>query len=213
MSNSDFFRTVARAFGRGVFPHQLSWILDLPGRGLIMPARTVAARVPVRADSRVLEVGPGSGYYTVDVARRVPEGTLTLLDIQPEMLERCARKLDAAGVSRYLTVEADGAQLPFADGAFDVIFMVTVFGEIDERDRFLSEAYRVLVPGGTLSITEHHPDPDFESSEQVISAVERFGFVADEPIGWRWAFTVNARRGGHAPPDTGPNEGSTTEAP
>ena len=45
----------SRAFGRGVFPHQLTWFLDLPGRGLIMSARTVAGRLPVKPDARVLE--------------------------------------------------------------------------------------------------------------------------------------------------------------
>lgn len=62
MSDPTRLELFSRAFGRGVFPHQLSWVLDLPGRGVIMSAKTVADRLPVKPDAHILEVGPGSGY-------------------------------------------------------------------------------------------------------------------------------------------------------
>lgn len=90
MGIRDIASIWARAFGRGVFPHQMTWVLDLPGRGLIMSAKKVAKRLPVKDNAKVLEIGPGSGYYSIEMAKRIPEGELTLLDIQPEMLEKCA---------------------------------------------------------------------------------------------------------------------------
>ncbi len=173
----------------------MTWILDFPGRGLIMSAKKVAQRLPVAPDARVLEVGPGSGYYSVQVARSIPDGHLTLLDVQPEMLEKCARKLESAGISNFSTEQADGKSLPFEDESFDAIFMVTVFGEIEGRESFLSEAVRVLRPGGVISITEHHPDPDFESAEAVSGFLREHGFVPAKKLGWRWAFTLNAVKG------------------
>jgi ubiquinone/menaquinone biosynthesis C-methylase UbiE len=170
------------------------WVLDLPGRGLIMSARTVAGRLPVRPDAQVLEVGPGSGYYSVEVARRIPDGKLTLLDIQQEMLETCAEKLKFAGIQNFSTQQADGKSLPFADALFDALFMVTVFGEIEARDAFLREAARVLKPNGVLSITEHHPDPDFEPADMVAESLKAHGFVPLQKLGWRWAYTLNALR-------------------
>ena len=188
-----------RAFGRGVFPHQMTWFLDLPGRGLIMSAQTVAGRLPVRPDARILEIGPGSGYYSVAAARRVPRGQLVLLDIQPEMLEKSARKLTAAGISNFQTQVSDGSALPFAAHSFDAIFMVTVFGEIEQRNAFLADAARVLKPGGVLSITEHHPDPDIEDARTLRAVLEENGFLAQAPLGWRWAYTLNA----HTPEGVG----------
>lgn len=170
------------------------WVLDLPGRGLIMSAHTVANRLPLRPDAQVLEVGPGSGYYSVEVARRIPDGRLTLLDIQPEMLEKSAERLRSAGIRNFSTQQADGKTLPFASGSFDALFMVTVFGEIEERDAFLDEAARVLKPNGVLSITEHHPDPDFEHAQEVTENLKAHGFVPLQKLGWRWAYTVNAVR-------------------
>lgn len=192
-SRRDLFR---RAFGRGVFPHELAWFLELPGRGLILSARTLADRLGLRPDARVLEVGPGSGYFSVEVARRVPQGSLALLDLQPEMLEKAARRLRAEGLTNVTTHPADGAAMPFEDGRFDVVFLVTVFGEIAAQDDFLAEAARVLTPGGLLSITEHHPDPDFEPVDAVSAALRRHGFVPAAPQGWRWAYTLNARKPG-----------------
>lgn len=194
MKRPELIGTLSRAFGRGVFPHQFMWILDLPGRGLIMSAHTVANRLPIRPDAQVLEIGPGSGYYSAEVARRIPDGKLTLLDIQQEMLDQSAEKLRSAGIRNFLTQQADGKTLPFASGSFDALFMVTVFGEIEQRDAFLGEAARVLKPNGVLSITEHHPDPDFEDAQAVAESLIAHGFEPLQKLGWRWAYTINAVR-------------------
>lgn len=193
MNMKDVVSIWTRAFGRGVFPHQMTWVLDLPGRGLIMSAKKVAKRLPVSGHAKVLEIGPGSGYYSVEMAKRIPQGKLTLLDIQPEMLNKCAEKLKAAGLHNFSTQTPEGNKLPFKDNSFDAIFMVTVFGEIEGREAFLAEAARVLKKYGVLSITEHHPDPDFESAEQIATALAAHGFKADQKLGWRWAYTLNAR--------------------
>lgn len=194
MKRSDLIGTLSRAFGRGVFPHQLMWVLDLPGRGLIMSAHTVANRLPIRSDAQVLKIGPGSGYCSVEVARRIPDGRLTLLDIQQEMLDQSAEKLRSAGIRNFSIQQADGKTLPFASGSFDALFMVTVFGEIEKRDAFLDEAARVLKPNGMLSITEHHPDPDFEDAQAVAESLKAHGFEPLQKLGWRWAYTINAVR-------------------
>lgn len=195
MKLSEKLAIWSRAFGRGVYPHQMTWFLDLPGRGLIMSARTVANRLPVSPTDRVLEIGPGSGYYSVEVAKKVMQGELVLLDIQEEMLEKSREKLKALNITNFSTKKSDGKSLPFEDSTFDAIFMVTVFGEIEERSSFLSEATRVLKPGGVLSITEHHPDPDFEPAHEVETILKEHGFIPQQRLGWRWAYTSNAKNG------------------
>jgi ubiquinone/menaquinone biosynthesis C-methylase UbiE len=194
MKLSEQMSLWSRTFGRGVFPHQMAWFLDLPGRGLIMSAKTVAKRLPIASDAKVLEIGPGSGYYSLEVAKRIPNGNLSLLDIQEEMLNKSTKKLQAAGISNFTTHQSDGKALPFAANSFDAMFLVTVFGEIEMRDSFLSEAHRVLKIGGILSITEHHPDPDFEDFDTVSANVQSHGFELIQQFGWRWAYTLNARK-------------------
>lgn len=193
MKMSERFKMWSRAFGRGVFPHQMSWFLDLPGRSLIMSAKTVADRLSVGPDAVVLEIGPGSGYYSLEVAHRIPDGHLRLVDIQQEMLEKSATKLSAAGITNCTTHLSDGKSLPLDANSIDAIFLVTVFGEIEDQNAFLSEALRVLKPQGLLSITEHHPDPDFESAPRVAEKMRAHGFTPAQKLGFRWAYTLNAR--------------------
>ena len=57
------------------FPHQMSFILELPLRRLLVSPEQLADRLHLKQDSRVLEVGCGSGVFSVEVARRVPPGT------------------------------------------------------------------------------------------------------------------------------------------
>src|ERR1051325_3476977 len=80
---------------RKVFPHQLSRLIDNPLRRLLLSPRTLVNRLDLSETSRVLEVGPGSGYLSVELAERIPRGELVLLDLQPEMLSKARRKVES----------------------------------------------------------------------------------------------------------------------
>ena len=183
--------TFKNAVGRGVFPHQMSFILDLPLRNILLSPRKLVSRLPLTATTHVLEVGAGSGFYSVEVARRVSKGYLELLDLQPEMLRKAQQKLEAEGLFNARYRVADAGKLPFIEHCFDVVFLVTVLGEIADQKAFLSEAHRVLKPKGILSISEHHPDPDFSPFAKVKSLVEEGGFDLLEHYGGKWSYTVN----------------------
>ena len=182
-----------RTISRGVYPHQFAWVLELPWRRLVLSPELLASRLPLRPDSSVLELGPGSGYYSVEVARRIPVGRLELFDLQPEMLDRCRAKCAAAGLTNVGYTVGDAAALPFADGRFDLVYMVTVFGEVREQDACLRSVRRVLRPGGVLSISEHLPDPDFTPLGALRRRAERHGFVLERRHGSRLAFTASFR--------------------
>lgn len=103
---------VRRAIGKGVFPQQFSWLLELRARRLLLSPARLAARLRVEPDLSVLEVGAGSGFYSIDVARRLTRGRLSLVDVQPGMLQRCRAKADAAGLARAaLQGESTGAHV------------------------------------------------------------------------------------------------------
>lgn len=181
-----------RALGQGIFPAEAAWILDTPGRGVILSPETLAKRLPLTSTSQVLEIGPGSGYFSTDVAKRIPNGCLHLLDLQQAMLDKASAKLTAAKLDNFETHLADSAELPFADSKFDVIFMVAVFGEIEQQERFLAEARHVLKHGGILSISEQLPDPDFAKADTIKAKLQKLGFEVTQEFGWPWAYTLNA---------------------
>src|SRR5215467_6086695 len=96
----------------------------------------VLARVGGVAGRRILEVGCGEGMMF--------DGTQTTPVQMDVSMTRVTR---AAGKSRYLLC-ADGYQLPFANGSFDVVLLIAVLEHTREPWRILAEARRVLTPGG-----------------------------------------------------------------
>jgi uncharacterized protein len=184
-----------QALARGIFPHQLAWFLELPVRRLVLSPVAMASRLSLRADVSVLEIGPGSGVYSLEVARRIPAGRLELFDIQPEMLARCRAKCAAAGLTNVGFTTGDGASLPFPDASFDLVYMVTVFGEVHDQDACLRSIRRVLKPAGVLSISEHMPDPDFTPFDALRRQAGARGFRLEARFGSRWAYTANFRAG------------------
>lgn len=176
------------------FPHQMSFILELPLRRLLISPSQLADRLHLKRNSRVLEVGCGSGVFSVEIARRVPRGHLELFDLQEEMLERARRKIEAAGLGKVVGyTQGDARQLAFPRASFDVAFLVAVLGEIPESRKCLRALHGILRSGGLLSITEHLPDPDFSRLSTLRMLVEDEGFELEEHFGPPWSYTANFR--------------------
>ena len=142
------------------FPYFARPILDLP-RPLITRARLVAALAP-RPGERMLELGPGTGHYTLPIAERVgPDGTLAILDVRQSFLDHTVERARRDGLHNVVPALGDGASLPYPDSSFDAAYLVTVLGEIPDLPGALRELRRVLSPDGRLVIGEIFIDPDF----------------------------------------------------
>ena len=208
------WREVLRGgFGRGVFPHEFWFLLELPGRVFVQSPARLAHRLALSRTSRVLEVGPGSGFFSVDIARSIPEGHLALLDLQPEFLVRACRKLAKAGLANVSCTPGNACNMPFPDHDFDVVVFVTVLGEIADRASCLREVFRVLKPGGLLSITELRFDPDFVHSTNVRQLAALAGFESVATWGPRWSYTAHFRKPKpHQPPNNAPHPAAAGES-
>src|SRR5262245_47792999 len=97
MNADDWKAILKHLLGRGVFPHQMSRIIELPWRRLLLSPQKLLTRLPLNSESHVLEVGAGSGFYSVEVARQISAGRLQLLDLQPEMLKKAQKKVEVEG--------------------------------------------------------------------------------------------------------------------
>jgi len=173
--------------GRGkVFPASEARSLLNPLRRLVQsPTRTVAALGLPQAD-RVLELGCGPGFFSPAIVAAT-NGTVVLFDVQHEMLQMATGR---AVSPRTTAVRGDGAVLPFAGNAFDVVFVATVLGEIPDRDGCLREVRRVLRAGGTLAIAETRRDSDFVPITSLQPSVEPHGFVLRGRHGLRWQYVA-----------------------
>ncbi len=119
---------------------------------------------------RILEIGPGTGYYTLDLADWAGEGgAIEVFDIQQEMLDHTMRRVAEAGHGNVTATQGDAQALPHDDESFDAVVLTTVLGEIPDQDAAMAEIARVLKPEGRLVVGEVFGDPHYTSP----SALER----------------------------------------
>lgn len=158
----------------------------------------------------VLEVGPGTGYYTLDVAAWIsPGGRLDVFDLQPEMLDHTMRRAQGRGLESITPTEGDARAMPYADATFDAAYLVTVLGEIPDQDAALREFARVLRPGGRLVVGELFGDPHWVRPNRLRERAEAAGLVfahrSGTPLGYFARFecaTLAAGRTGGARRDS-----------
>lgn len=186
-----------REQGASPFPHQAAFMLDNPFlQAVFKPARVVEA-IGLTGSEHVLELGPGPGFYSVEIARRLTDGQLNLFDLQPQMLEKARRQLERAGIHNVgFTTGQASEELPFPEGTFDTAFLAAVIGEVPDKPACIRSLRRVLRPGGRLVFAETFPDPDRLSVQDLRDLVEPAGFQFVSATGNRWRDVVVFRNAG-----------------
>jgi ubiquinone/menaquinone biosynthesis C-methylase UbiE len=138
---------------------------------------------------RLLEVGPGTGYYALPVAGWIGDGgTLEIFDIQQEMLDHTMRRAHETGVANMVPTRGDATNLPHEDNRFDGAYLVTVLGEIPDHRAALRELARVVKPNGRVVVGELFGDPHWVSPNALRRHAEqaglRFEHRTGSPLGY-----------------------------
>jgi len=180
--------------GHRPMPYEHASHLLNPLRKLILSSKKLAKRLELRKDAKVLELGPGPGYFSLEVARSIPAGILVMVDIQQEMLDMARKRLEKKGIANVEYIKGDAASLPADNESFDAAFLVSVLGEVPNRGQCLRELHRVLRPKGLLSITEQPGDPDFIPMPEIQRLAEKEGFKIETTYGRGKNYTVNFRK-------------------
>ncbi len=97
-----------------------------------------------------LEIGSGTGYFSLNLVQLGLIGKLTATDISPGMLTQLAATATTLGLKNVTTVVTEAEALPFADESFDLVLGHAVLHHIPDLDRAFAEFKRVLRPGGVI---------------------------------------------------------------
>jgi ubiquinone/menaquinone biosynthesis C-methylase UbiE len=173
-------------------PVWMSGLLDSPHAGS-MSARTrkTIQHLDLRAGMNVLDAGCGPGRLTIPVAQIVgPCGEVTAVDLQEGMLREAQERAYAANLKniRFLLIGIGERRLE--RNHFDRAVMVTVLGEIPDRETALRELFEMLRPGGILLVEETIRDPHFQTRSTVTRLAGAAGFLEKEFFGNRFSYTL-----------------------
>jgi SAM-dependent methyltransferase len=127
---------------------------------------------------RALEIGAGTGYFSLNLLQAGVIEQATCTDISPGMLRTLAGNAERLGVT-VRTARADAQSLPFPDESFDLVLGHAVLHHLPELDRAFAEFHRVLRPGGRIAFAG---EPSRVGDR--LAAVPKRGAIALAPV-WR----------------------------
>jgi SAM-dependent methyltransferase len=140
-----------------VCPWWIGYLLASPLRRLFQNPDELLAPF-IRPGMKVLEPGPGMGFWTLPIARMVGEqGCVYALDVQAKMLaglERRAKKSGLAARIRPRLVQPDSLDIADLTGRIDLVCAFAVVHEMPNPERFFAEAAAALKPPGLLLLAE-----------------------------------------------------------
>lgn len=175
-------------------PYSQRWMIELPKPGVTV-ARALDVLDP-RPGERLLELGPGTGYYSLPIAERLDGGRLELFDIQQEFLDLVTERARERGLDNVVGWHGDARELLFEANRFDGAFLVTVLGEIPDQEAALRELARVVRPNGRVVFGETALDPHMVTLGALKSRAEaaglRFEWKVGTPLGYVARFAVPA---------------------
>ena len=188
---------IVRHFYKFPMPQFLANVIDNPLRRGIQPPDAIPVRHGIEPGMTVLEIGPGNGTYTLATARRVGNtGKVVTVDIEPKMIERVTHRAKADGITNVDARVANVYALPFDDGTFDVVYMITVIGEIPDPQRAMKEFHRVLSPSGTLVFSEVLLDPDYPLAQTLVRQARSANFRLRKKMGNLLYYTLIFEKNG-----------------
>jgi arsenite methyltransferase len=149
-----------------VFPTGRAWAedLDYPPELANVPERAAESFAGVanpfslgrlEPGEEVADLGCGAGTDSLVAAQMVgPTGSVTGIDMTPEMLAKARAGADELGAENVDFVEGEIEHLPFADESIDVVISNGVIDLIPDKDAVFAEIFRVLRPGGRIQIAD-----------------------------------------------------------
>lgn len=138
-------------------PEQFAKMFDDPARDAWqMPDRVIAA-LGLKHGDIVADVGSGTGYFTVRLAKSPAAPKVYASDIEPSMVTYLRERAAKEGLKNVLSVQA-AADTPNLPEPVDVVLIVDTYHHIGDREGYFRKLAKSLKPGGRVAIIDFKPD-------------------------------------------------------
>ena len=133
-------------------------LLEGPDRASWQRPDQIMDELRIGETSAVADIGAGSGWFTIRLARRVPNGRVYAQDVQREMVAAIERRVRREGLDNVDTVLGKTTSPGLDENVrLDAILIVDVYAEIDERVPFLRNLTASLKPHGRIGVVNYKP--------------------------------------------------------
>jgi len=147
-------------------------------------AKNMAALLRLRGDEQVLDVACGTGHASLAIARTLPSGRVTAVDLSPGMLDQARKKAAATGIRNVEFIERDMQNLGFSAGVFDAAVCAFGIFFVEDMDAQLSHIVTAIKPGGKIMITSFLENYFHPLKDLMVKRLEAYG-VQMPPQTWK----------------------------
>src|SRR5215208_6919263 len=159
-------------------PPWARWLLHTRWRRYYRAPRRTLELLGIQPGMQVLELGPGSGLFTLEAARLVgDQGRLVCVDLQMAMLRPLKHDIQVVGLKNVFLQAATAERLPIRDSHFDLVLAIAVLPMVPHKHQALQELRRVLKPGGLLAVSEELVEPEYVPALLTRRWCRRAGFT------------------------------------
>jgi len=179
-------------------PPWARWLLHTRWRRHYRAPKRTLELLGIQPGMQVLELGPGSGLFTLVAARLVgDQGRLVCVDLQMAMLRPLKQDIRVARLHHVFLQAATAEQLPLGDSSFDLVLAIAVLPMVPRKHQALLELRRVLKPSGLLAVSEELVEPEYVPALLTRRWSRRAGFTLVGHIRTPWWYMLLFRRPAH----------------
>lgn len=132
-------------------------VFDDPARDAWQKPDEVVRALALAPGASVADVGAGTGYFAVRLARAVPQGRVYAVDVSPDMVKYLGERAKREGLANLAAVQG-GVRSPNLPDPVDVVLLVDVYHHIEDRDAYFRALRASLKPGGRVAIVDFRPE-------------------------------------------------------
>jgi ubiquinone/menaquinone biosynthesis C-methylase UbiE len=145
---------------------------DNPERDAWQKPDEVIAALALRPNARVADVGAGTGYFTMRLAKATPEGVVFAVDLEDTMLAHIGARAKNAGLGNVRTIKGDTGS-PNLPEPVDLVLIVNTYHHIDARPDYMKKVAAMLAPGGRVAIVDFRLDAERGAPKHMRLATEK----------------------------------------